>query len=215
MTGFLLYIVTFLVVGTIAYYIDAKMGMKWYRGLYKLTHKDPLPESVARGFVVGRSAGERIGTAVTIAIAASTLHFLVGSPSLLTLFWQTAVQSVAVLVGFSVGAFAHHKWDPEAKAASLMKTLDGIESGAIDPVQKAQDALRSGRDEVVKKAHEVAEEIRNMNTEPESPTAAPQSAAADTAPVSAEAAEGQSDEKATKPASKTFADVLERYRRGG
>lgn len=165
MTSALVFFGTFLVIGVLAYYCDAVKGVDWYRAWYRLTHKEPLPPEMSRGFIVGQKGSDRIWTAIPLALVASGLLFLFGERSLITLFWLTVVESVALFFGFFLAGLVHIKWNPEAKTAGILKTLDDIESGAIDPTQKARDAYESTKSTVTEKARGVFADIRAARSE--------------------------------------------------
>ncbi len=203
---------TFLVIGLLAYYADAKKGVGWYRGWYKMTHKEPLPAKFSRGFIVGRKAIERIWPAVSLAAIATGLLFLGGEHNFLKLFWLTGVEAVALFFGFFLAGFVHTKFNPEAKAARILETLDGVESGKIDPAKEAREAFASTRDQVVNKAKGVYTDLRaaakgdDVQVVPE----AGQATTVSTAPVViTEEVPSEAPQPVKKP---TLEELLERHR---
>lgn len=204
MNGFIVYAVTFLTVGVLAYYVDTAKGLNWYRAFYKWTHKEPLAESITRGFIVGRSARERVATAVTLACISTAIIWLLGDRDIIVLLWKTLVEFAAVLGGFTVGGVAHRIWKPEDKAAKVLNVLDDIEAGSIDPTQKAKDAFNAGREKVSKAVQDAMEEMSGKATPPVSST--------DTTGE----AEPQMNEVPQKVSPKeSFEEKLKKYQEGG
>jgi len=151
----MLFITTF-VLGVVFYGLDAYFGKGLFRGIYRVTHaKDATPPADPPSFIAGRSVAGRIPAALVLTVVFAVLMSLATVHSLLGLMAKSVVMFVMLMLGFTVAAYAHRWWNPAEKAKKVMDTLEGLESGAIDPTKKAREMMHSASERVKGMAAEV------------------------------------------------------------
>ena len=112
--------------GALLYVIDARMGVRAYRWWYDLTHRDPLPADVERGFILNRKANARFSVAIVVALVQTWIALEMGwlDPFLAML---TVLLEVPVLMGgFYLGPGLRNLW---RRKDPLLAVVDQLESG--------------------------------------------------------------------------------------
>ena len=134
--------------GAILFVVDCKVGVKAYRWWYDLTHRDPLPPDVERGFIVNRNANARFTAATVVALAQSGIGVAFGANPF-TAMLTIAIQAPVLMAGFYLGPALRRLWQ---RKDPLLAVVDKLESGETSigaemkrATTKVADALR--RDE--------------------------------------------------------------------
>lgn len=158
----LVQILLFFVLGLALYWADAAVGVGLYRGWYGMTHRDPLPEGVRRGFLHGRPARVRLAWALGLAAVLALVTIRYGS------FFQDSTRVVlnllALLVGLGAGLLA---------APSVLARLPGVVESAADYVDAVDAGERRPGEDLRRAGGRAAEALRDAATGKAGP-AAPQ-----------------------------------------
>lgn len=202
---------TILVLAVIAYGVDAVYGKELFRKFYKATHpKDATPPADSPGFIVGRTVKGRVLFAVVLTAVCMFLVAISTAHSLLGLVWSSVIEFAMLMLGFTVAAIVHRRFDPAEKAAKVAEVLDGLESGTIDPTAKARDAMHTAAEKI---KSVTAEMIGDADT-PATPTpptpASTETATQTTVEPASDAQESVAEEQ---PKRRTFDEALERFRK--
>lgn len=151
------WMLAFIVIGAGWYVVDRSIGIGFYRWWYDMTHRDPMPADVNRGFIYNQPAKVRFTAAVAIAVIQSATAVLDGSGDfsieLLSVFLEVPV----IMLGFFAGPRVYAIWgdrerlldrvdELERDGVSVSDHLRSATRGAATAVKSALDDLRS-RDE--------------------------------------------------------------------
>ncbi|OGZ08578.1 MAG: hypothetical protein A3D65_04975 [Candidatus Lloydbacteria bacterium RIFCSPHIGHO2_02_FULL_50_13] len=198
----MMFALTVSVLGIIAFALDAAFGKELFRKIYRATHaKDATPPADPPSFIAGRSVAGRIPAALVLtaifafALNVATVHSLLG------LMAKSVVMFVMLMLGFTLAAYAHRWWNPAEKAKKVIDTLEGLESGVIDPAKKAGEIMHSAGERVKKMAADVMGERSTVVSSP-----------ADVPVAEAPVQPAQPVEPARE---ESFDQKLERFRKGG
>jgi hypothetical protein len=166
LTAALTWLPVFLVLGAVLHVIDHHLGSLLYRWWYNMTHRDPLPADVKRGFVYQQSAQARFQAAVLLAALQSLLAAFGGANPIIELL-TIIVETPVAMVGFYCGPFLDKIW---TRKDTVFSTVDKLESGEL-----------SMTDEVRKISAEAVETIREAITgDDEEPLPSKESSSAET-----------------------------------
>ncbi|NNC94438.1 MAG: hypothetical protein HKN92_02680 [Chitinophagales bacterium] len=144
-------VILFFLLGILLYYIDLKVGVQLYRKWYKLTHKDPLPVGIQRGFIVNSSLESLFGIALILIVAEVLLSFQIGnSPPLLDILLGV-LGFIGLMLGFYLGGI-------------LMKGM-GKTIGYLEHIEKGELDLGKELVKGVKKAREAIKEEKTNSTD--------------------------------------------------
>ena len=75
----LIQIALFVMLGVLLYYIDSAILTGLYRVVYNMTHRDPLDQSVRKGFLMNRNARVRLTWAMGITAVVAIITLLFGN----------------------------------------------------------------------------------------------------------------------------------------
>lgn len=157
---FAFHALVFFVLGIALFYADTKVGIKWYRSWYNLTHKDPMADEVTMGFIYNRS----------FQIKAILALVLVGIEVGISFFWGSAgslndlLYGVGELVGIIIGFIL---------APRMIKTVPGKVKGAIDYMEKVDKGEVNLKKDIVKGAIKAGSEIKDVLSETDNPKPEP------------------------------------------
>ena len=131
------WMLAFIVIGAGWYVIDRSVGTGFYRWWYGMTHRDPLPADVERGFIYNQPAKIRFPAAILIAVIQSIVSVQDGqsdfSIELLSIFLEVPV----IMLGFFIGPKVYNWW---VSRDHLLQKVDKIEKGEIDLGRKLKEA---------------------------------------------------------------------------
>ena len=135
--------------GALLYVIDARVGVRAYRWWYDLTHRDPLPSDVERGFLLNRKANARFTVATVVALVQNWIALEAGWLDPFTAMLTLALEVPVLMGGFYLGPGLRRLW---GRKDPLLDVVDQLESGETSigaemkrVTGKVTDALR--RDE--------------------------------------------------------------------
>jgi hypothetical protein len=137
----LIQIALFVLLGVLLYYIDSAILTGLYRVVYNMTHRDPLDQSVRKGFLMNRNARVRLTWAMGITAVVAIITLLFGN------FFSDSTRVVlnllAMLVGLSGGLVL---------APILIKTMPGKLNQAVDYAdQKEMELKRASSEERIQR----------------------------------------------------------------
>jgi uncharacterized membrane-anchored protein YhcB (DUF1043 family) len=138
----LIQIILFLLLGVLIYYLDSSFGLRLYRSWYGMTHKEPLPESEVKGFLINQPMSSRISVALVITSIGAVISFL--SPR----FWDNTLQIVLTIMALAVGLVVGFMFAPailKAVPGRVKKVVDyaeQVESGEADMEQDIKGAIQ-------------------------------------------------------------------------
>lgn len=152
------WMLAFIVIGAGWYVIDRSVGAGFYRWWYGMTHRDPLPPEVERGFIYNQPAKIRFTAAVLIAMFQSIVSVQEGhsdfSVELLSVFLEVPV----IMLGFFIGPKVYSWWGARD---NLFQKVDKIEQGEIDLGKKLKEASGRAADYV----HTAIDDLRGGDKE--------------------------------------------------
>ena len=125
--------ILFYVLGGFFIYVwDRQYLQGLYRWCYNATHKDPLPETVERGFVFGQKTSRKVMWALLISTIESIgTFFFTGfhsNPFVELVLWFLDIP--AMLVGFGIGALLYQYWMKRRKVYEFVDKADeALEKG--------------------------------------------------------------------------------------
>lgn len=159
------WIILFIVFGGFFYLLDRWFGVSIYRWFYNMTHKDPMPENVVKGFLHNQKAKIRCANACVLALFLSLINYYSDEKANpLYAFLNWIMQVPLVFIGFCLGPILFKLWGKKDK---LFQTVDKIESGEIGVSDKIKNAAQSVAKDIAKKASETVNEalssIKNQN----------------------------------------------------
>ena len=168
----MLFTTTVFVLAIVAFGLDAAFGKELFRKLYKLTHpKEANPPADPPSFIAGRSVAGRIPAALVLTATFAFMMNIATVHSLLGLMAKSAVMFVVLMIGFTAAVYVNRWWNPAEKAKKVIDTLDGLESGVIDPAKKAKDMMHSAGERVKEMAASVMGDGREVAPKPAGPAA--------------------------------------------
>jgi hypothetical protein len=112
--------------GAVLYILDSRVGVRAYRWWYGLTHRDPLPPGVRRGFVYDRKANARFTAATIVSLLQNGLAYELGFVDPLKAMLAVLVEVPVIMGGFYLGPFVERLW---RKKDPLLAVVDKLESG--------------------------------------------------------------------------------------
>jgi len=112
--------------GALLYVIDARVGVRAYRWWYDLTHRDPLPSDVERGFLLNRKANARFTVATVVALVQNWIALEAGWLDPFTAMLTLALEVPVLMGGFYLGPGLRSLW---RRKDPLLDVVDQIESG--------------------------------------------------------------------------------------
>lgn len=123
------WLIIYVLLGAIWYNADRLYFTGLYRWWYKITHKDPLPENVKKGFIYNQTTKNKIFWASVISTVQSLTMIFNSDVNPLTelLLWFAEIW--VTMIGFHLGRPIYRLWKKKEKA---FETWDKIESGEID-----------------------------------------------------------------------------------
>lgn len=145
----------FLVLGIIWASVDIVVGTPLRRWWHKMTHKDPLPESDQRGFIVGQSARRKLSVAFIVSTIQSVyVYWHAEHPNFLTEFILWFLESGVMLFGFYLAK-------PVAKIKDFVmnriaSNLDRVEAGEVTVGELAGETTGKVVDSIAGTADTVA-----------------------------------------------------------
>lgn len=118
----------YLVWGICWYGLDRKWGVWVYRKWYNMTHKDPLPADVKKGFIYNQNTKQRVLWAWVFSTVQSIITLYEGDVSLLTEFLMWNVEVPVTLIAFMIAPYFYRFWQ---KRDRVFETIDKLEHGDI------------------------------------------------------------------------------------
>ena len=112
--------------GAVLYVVDSRVGVRAYRWWYGLTHRDPLPPDVHRGFVYNRQANARFTAATVVSLVQNGIAFELGFMNPFTAMLTILLEVPVLMGGFYLGPFVQRLWQ---KKDPLLAVVDKLESG--------------------------------------------------------------------------------------
>jgi len=136
--------------GALLYVIDARVGVRAYRWWYDLTHRDPLPSDVERGFLLNRKANARFTVATVVALVQNWIALEAGWLDPFTAMLTLALEVPVLMGGFYLGPGLRRLW---GRKDPLLDVVDQLESGETSigaevkrATEKVAGALRRSDD---------------------------------------------------------------------
>lgn len=137
-------IMLYILVGISVYIVDRKIGTKFQRRKYNLTHRERLPLDKEFGFIYNRKTGVRICWAAVISTLTNISMVVFAQTNILTEVATWFLDTPAVYIGFLLGPMFYRMYK---KRDGLFKQMDeftdDLESG------KVAENLKTGAQEVV------------------------------------------------------------------
>lgn len=156
------WLAVFLVLGSIWYLVDRIVGVPIYRWWYALTHRDPLPADILRGFIHGQRARVRFIAAVVLSVLQSSLVLAsVSISNPLAELIGFCLEVPVVMGGFYLGPWLFRLWE---RKEHVFERVDRLESGEISLKAELKEA-----------GHKAAEAVRGALGVPEKGPGAPAS----------------------------------------
>jgi len=112
--------------GALLYVIDARIGVRVYRWWYDLTHRDPLPSDVERGFILNRKANARFSVATVVALVQNWIALEMGWLDPFLAMLTVAIEVPVLMGGFYLGPGLRNLW---RRKDPLLDVVDQLESG--------------------------------------------------------------------------------------
>jgi len=112
--------------GALLYVIDARVGVRAYRWWYDLTHRDPLPPDVERGFILNRKANARFSVATVVALVQNWIALEMGWLDPFLAMLTVAIEVPVLMGGFYLGPGLRNLW---RRKDPLLDVVDQLESG--------------------------------------------------------------------------------------
>lgn len=135
MSGMTLVVIVAVVVGVISSLVDRTLGRKLYRGVYNLSHREPLAADVDKGLIYGQPARRKAAVAVLLAIALavsglfSGLGFVSGVAGWVVFF-------IITFACFYLGQFIY-RLHPHTNR--VFETIDDVEAGRTNLATVVRD----------------------------------------------------------------------------
>ncbi|WOO41697.1 hypothetical protein [Rubellicoccus peritrichatus] len=140
------WMIMFVILGAFWYIIDRRYGVKWYRLWYRLTHKDPLPDNIAVGFVYNRrSRHKAVMAAVLSTLQTFVALYSVQSLNLLVELVLWLVEIPMTMIGFMIGPFAFKLW---GRKDEMLDAIDDLEQKHLGGRDIEDDSTRDKAKEV-------------------------------------------------------------------
>jgi hypothetical protein len=180
LTAALTWLPVFLVLGAVIHVVDHHLGSRIYRWWYNMTHRDPLPKEIIRGFVFEQPARVRFQVAIILAALQSGLAAFGGANPIIELL-TVIVEVPVAMVGFYCGPFLDQIW---TRKDTVFDTVDKLEKGELsvgeemrkasaEAVETIKEAFIGEEEESKVPAHETAppkEEVIDSEEKEDSPT---------------------------------------------
>ncbi|MBX2846445.1 MAG: hypothetical protein KTR13_09545 [Saprospiraceae bacterium] len=164
-------IIFFLLLSIPVFFLDRKLGTKWNKTWYNLTHKDPFPGEFDRGFVAGRGIEARLGLAVFLGLLAFLFIFLTGIDRVFQALIYGILAIPALVVGFYICGFLFG--GRKNKINQAMEYIDKVEKGEVDlkadaleTAKKVGKEVKQTHDKVVQREQK-AEQLDSSAPQPE------------------------------------------------
>lgn len=169
----IIWVILYIALGCIFYFLDRWFGVAIYHWFYGMTHKDPLPEGVEKGFIHNRKAQARFANACIVALIFSLIEFhYTEHPDPLMEFFSWVIEVPLVMIGFIIGPFFFRIW---GKKEDLFQTVDKIESGEIDVSKQIKNAAEGVAKDFLGKATDVVNDaLDTIKKQEETPKTEPQ-----------------------------------------
>lgn len=148
---FAFHALVFFILGIVLYYIDTKQGIKWYRGWHNLTHKDPMPDDVIKGFLVNNDIRSKLTIGLILVIAEIGISFFWGMASPLEDIFYGIGELVGVVAGFYL-------------APKMIRTVPGGVKGAIEYMDKVDKGEANVKKDILRGAIKAGSEVKNIIT---------------------------------------------------
>lgn len=142
----------FFILGIVIFYADTKVGIKWYRGWYNLTHKDPMAEDINMGFIYNRSFQNKAILAIVLVGIEVVVSFFLGSASSLNDLLYGIGELLGIILGFML-------------APRMIKGGAGKMKGAMDYMEKVDKGEVNLKKDLVKGAIKAGSEIKEVLSE--------------------------------------------------
>ena len=122
-------LVLYVILGIAWYFFDSIYGVKLYRWFYNLSHKEPMPAEVVRGFMYGQSTKKQARVAFLISTGQSIYMIWGQDVNLLVELILWLLEIPAMLIGVWLGGpiFGAYK-----KRDNLFETVDRVKERAED-----------------------------------------------------------------------------------
>ena len=148
-------ILMFLLLGIIWGTIDSKVGVPIYRWCYRVTHKNPLPEGVKRGTIIGQKARWKLTMSYVIStIQSAYVLWHASNPNFLTELILWFFEGGAMMFGFYlVGPVARLK---DVLLNRVASNLDRVEAGEATIGDLAGEVAGQAANSVAESAEAVA-----------------------------------------------------------
>lgn len=148
---FAFHALVFFILGILLYYVDTKQGIKWYRGWYNLTHKDPMPDDIIMGFIVNNDIRSKLTIGLILVIAEIGISFFWGMASPLEDIFYGIGELIGVIAGFYL-------------APKMIKTVPGGVKGAIEYMDKVDKGEANVKKDILRGAVKAGTEMKNILT---------------------------------------------------
>ena len=134
MTSYLVFwIVMFVILGAFWYVVDRRFGQGVYRFWYRLTHENPLPNDVRRGFVYNRKTRHKAFMAAVLSTAQSVVTVMnIEQVNLLVELILWIVEVPVTLLGFGIGPWVYKLWNRKDEVFDAIDDLESGEKSIID-----------------------------------------------------------------------------------
>ncbi len=148
---FAFHALVFFILGILLFYIDTKRGIIWYRGWHNLTHKDPMPDGVIKGFIVNNDFRSKLTIGLILVLAEIAVSFFWGMASPLEDLFYGIGELVGVIAGFYL-------------APKMIKTVPGGIKDTIEYIQKVESGEADVKKDFIKGAVKAGTEVKNIIT---------------------------------------------------
>ena len=126
-------------VGGVFYYFDFKQGLGPYRSWYKLTHKDPLPKEIERGFVYQQNFSGKLYTGIILTLLVTLIIILTGSQNMLVQLLFGAFILVGMMLSFYLAPLIFRHGPAQLnKIQKAVEKIDQFEKEIRPPEKKPE-----------------------------------------------------------------------------
>jgi hypothetical protein len=137
MTYILIWLFAFIIIGALWYVFDRVFGVIVYRWWYGMTHREPLPLNVTRGFIFNQPASVKFFWAMVICFIQSVFSVTSGEQRFPVQLLAFFLEVPMAMLGFYFGPTFFRLWREKDE---LLEQVDKIESGELSIRAKLKEA---------------------------------------------------------------------------
>jgi len=137
----------FTILGAFWYVLDRRYGVGVYRKWYRLTHENPLPDNVSRGFVYNRKTRHKALMATILSTIQSVIAVAsIEQPNLLVELILWIVEVPMTLLGFAIGPWVYRLWKRRDEMFDAIDDLESGDKGVGEMFKKKNSSKTSAED---------------------------------------------------------------------